>query len=159
MAVKDNLILENVRIGFRNFSGNEGKFNRAGDRNFCVFMDEHEGAKLEKDGWNIRWLKAREEGDEPTGCLQVAVRFGNYPPKVYLVSSSGKTLLGEDEISTLDSAELNNVDLVIRPYNWELSDGKKGTKAYLKSGYFTIEEDELDKKYSDSVKDDEEVPF
>lgn len=166
--VDHNLMVENARIGFRNFAGEEKKFNRAGDRNFCVFFDEKEGKRLEKEGWKIRWLKPRSEDDDPTGCLQVAMRFENYPPKVILVSSEGKTPLTEETVASLDYAELSNVDLVIRPYNWELSDGKKGTKAYLKSGYFTIEEDEFDKKYADvkarESKDsfeqiDEDVPF
>lgn len=161
MAVEKNLIIEDARIGFRNFSGRASQFNREGDRNFCVFLDEKFGKQLEKDGWHIRWLKPRNEDDEPTASLQVAVRFNNYPPKVVLVSSSGKNILTEKEVDTLDHAELENVDLVIRPYNYDVN-GHKGTKAYLKNGYFTIYEDELDKKYADKPKeedDEDDVPF
>ena len=39
MTVKNNIVIENARIGFRNFSGKEGQFNPAGRRNFCVFIE------------------------------------------------------------------------------------------------------------------------
>ena len=73
--IKNNIVIENARIGFRNFSGKEGKFNPAGRRNFCVFVDSDLGQKLEEDGWNVRWLEPRDENEERQAYLQVAVSY------------------------------------------------------------------------------------
>jgi hypothetical protein len=147
--VKDNIIMENARIGFRNFSGAEGKFNPAGRRNFCVFLDDSKLVhNLENDGWNIKYLKPREEEDESQAYLQVSVAYTNIPPKIVLVTSRGKTILDEDTIDMLDWVELKNVDIIINPYNWDVN-GKSGVKAYAKSVYITIMEDVFEQKYLD----------
>ena len=146
--VKKNIVIENARIGFRNFSGKEGKFNPAGRRNFCVFLETDLAKELEEDGWNIRWLQPRDEAEEPQAYLQVAVSFDNIPPKIILVTKKSKTPLDETSVDILDWAEIDNVDLIIRPYNWDVN-GKGGVKAYIKTMYVTIVEDEFESKYYD----------
>ena len=144
-----NVTLEDATIRFRNFSGKEGKYNREGDRNFCVFLDRGVADQLVKDGWNIKQLTPREEGDEPQAYLQVTVGYGKgRPPRVVLVTSRGKNDLGEGEVSMMDWVEVKHVDMIIRPYQWEVNE-KTGVKAYLKSIFITMVEDELDLKYAD----------
>lgn len=148
---KSQVSFENAEIGFRNFEGKEGPFNKAGDRNFVVFIDPEEAGMLEKDGWNIKYPKPRavedpSEEDTRKPYMQVSVGFNAYPPKIVLISGDRVTKIGEDEIDMLDWAEIKKVDLVVRPYEWAVN-GNTGTKAYAKAIYVTIIEDEFADKY------------
>ena len=142
------LTIENARIIFRNFSGLEGKYNRAGDRNFCLLLDPDVAERLDRDGWNVKALRAREEGDPEQPYIQVSVQYKGKPPKITLVTYYGKTPLTEDECEILDWIDIEQVDLILNPYEWSVN-GKSGVKAYLKTLYVVVHEDELDVKYRD----------
>lgn len=146
--VKSNIRIEQARIGFRNFTGREGKYNPKGIKNFCIFLDDDLAKTLGKDGWNVKLLDPREEGDRPQPILPVTVAYRNFPPKIVMIRASSGTqeILEEGEVHILDWAEIINVDLVVRPYNWEINE-KFGVKAYLKTMYITIAEDEFESKY------------
>lgn len=148
---RNRIVLENARILFRNFSGLEGKYNKEGDRNFGVLIPGHLARELEKDGWNVKWLEPREEGDPENAFLRVSVAFNKGKkktgPRVILISSEGRTKLTDETIDLLDDVDIMTTDMIIRPYRWEVN-GKTGTKAYLQSMFVTIEESPLDRKYS-----------
>lgn len=147
------VILENCRIMFRNFAGKAGKFNRAGDRNFHVILPTKLAEEMQDDGWNVKWFQPKEPDDEPIAHLMVSLRFDNYPPRIFLISGKKKTRLDEESIEVLDQAEIENVDLVIRPYNWETADSS-GVKAYVDCMYVTIVQDTFADKYRDYEGDD-----
>lgn len=146
--VENNIRIEGATIKFRNFAGKEGDYNPKGKRNFCVLLDHQIAQELKEEGWNIRYLNPIDIEDEPQPYLQVSVAFGKIPPKIVMINSKGKTKLDESTINCLDWAEFKNVDLVIRPYNWEVR-GQTGVKAYLKTMYVVIKEDEFESKYYD----------
>ena len=139
------ITIKNAKIIYRNFKGEGSAFNPKGKRNFSVVL-------------KIKPLKQRDEDDEPAWQMPVEVKFrdmqGNEvrPPEVYICTYPNgklkKTRLTEDTIGTLDFAEIANVDLIVRPYEWEMN-GNTGVKAYLKAMYVTVVEDELAEMYAD----------
>lgn len=146
-----NETFEDARVVFRNFSGREGKYNREGDRNFAILLEDDRANDLIDKGWTVKYLRPREDGDEPKPYLPVTVKYSPKarPPKVVLITSRGKNMLDEGLVGTLDFAEIKNADLIVRPYQWDVN-GATGVKAYLQSIFVTIYEDELDLKYADT---------
>lgn len=156
--VEGLVTMEDARIGFKNFSGSPDRFNKdGGKRSFCVFLERSMAEDLLAQGWNVRWLPARDETEEDQGCIQVAVAF-QYPPKIVLISSGRRTILNETTVGLLDRIHFKTADLTITPYNWEMN-GRTGVKAYLKTLYVVMEEDEFEGKYVGYPMAEEDVPF
>lgn len=141
-------MVEDARIIFRNFSGKESQYNREGDCNFSVILAPEMAEDMAKDGWNVKQLKSREEGEEGDFIIQVAVNFKNRPPRVVLLTSTSRTNLDADSVAVLDWADIKTADLIARGYEWDVN-GKSGIKAYLQSLFVTIDEDALERKYAE----------
>lgn len=157
----ENIKIENARIVFRNLSGKPDKFNpQGGKRSFSVVIDDPEFAnELKREGWNIKQFNPSPDSDEELAhFISVKVSYNNIPPHIYLCTSKNKTLLNEDTVGQLDYAEISNVDIVITPYQYEMS-GRSGISAYVKTMYVTVVEDEFASKYEYDDLDDEEIPF
>lgn len=144
----DNLKIENAHIIYKNFSGNRDQYH-PGRRSFSVVLEEADANILEADGWNIRHRPSKADPDEIIHTLPVEARFDNFPPRVVMIGETSKrvTFLDENTIGQLDTAAIKNFDLLISPSKWTAA-GKTGIKAYLKTAYVTIEEDDLDLKYA-----------
>lgn len=133
IAPRGILQMDDARIIYRNFSGTESKFNRKGDRNFAVVIDDQQLAEdLRNDGWNIKIRPPRDIDDEPFMYLPVKIKFNDRGPNVYLVTGDRMNRLDEDSIDCLDNVDILEVDLDVRPYDWEIN-GKEGRTAYLQS--------------------------
>lgn len=154
------VVIENARLIFKNFAGKESEFNREGDRNFGVILPEREALQMLEDGWNVKRLNPSEEEKEQglehgPYWLQVKVGYRGGPPKIITITSRGKTAITEETVATLDWVEIANdpdtgepkVDLIIRPYNYNVS-GRQGISAYLKTMFLTVNEDPLEAKYA-----------
>ena len=152
---RGNLTIEDAKIFWLNFSGRGSTYNAEGSRNFCVELDNDTAEMLKADGWNVKYTKPKDDNFEPAPYIQVSVAYGNFPPKIFMVTGKNKTELDEDTVGELDRAEIERVDLVINPYHWSMPTGQSGIKAYVKTMYVTIAED-FGGRYS---QDDEDLPF
>lgn len=146
--MRGQLIIDNAQIGWLNFEGREQRFNKAGERNFVVFLDNELADELAREGWNVKYPKPKEfaEGEEDNRqpYLKVKVSYRYNPPKVVLIAGGNPTMLEEPEVGMIDWAERERVDLVIRPYQSPLADVPT---AYLKSAYITIVDDPFTQRY------------
>jgi hypothetical protein len=164
-----NLTLKNVRITFRNFRGKGSQFNREGCRKFSIVLSPDVAEKIAEDGWKVKKKDPREEGDDPLLYLEAELKYKNIkgedvqrPPKVVMIRGRKQKELTEKTVGILDTAEIENVDVTLRPYNWEMKTARgmeSGIKAYVKTLYVTIAMDELEAMYADMDEDEEEVPF
>ena len=140
-------VVEDAEIRFRNFAGHPSTFNRDGDRNFSVILPDDVAEQMLADGWAVKWLQPREEGDEPQAHIKVTVKFGFKNPRVVLITEKSRTQLEEKDLAMLDSVDIKSCDVMCRSYYWEMGD-KSGIAAYLKTLIVTILEDPLEKKYN-----------
>jgi hypothetical protein len=149
----DSALLSDVRIPmgqFRNFAGEKRKFNEAGKRNFTVALSDEVAKAMEKAGWNVKYLQPRLEEDVPQPILKVNVNYASgTPPKIVMLTTKGKTELDANSVRVLDYADITHADLIINSYPYEDAEGKRKFSAWLKTLFVTIQEDELEMKYTD----------
>ncbi len=152
---------------FRNFEGRETEYNRKGDRNFVIFLDNALAQQLEADGAPVSWKPDRYNEGEMRAQMKVHVKYrdrrGNemVPPKVVLVTKKHQTQLSEETIGMLDNADIEKCDLILSQYANGASMGPENSVA-LKTMYVTLSEDEFAEEYSmDDYGDPvaETVPF
>ena len=130
-APRGILNIDEAKIIFRNFEGRGDKFNREGDRNFAVVIPTEDLAdRLVKDGWNVKVKPYRDDQEAPFMYLPVKIKFNDRGPNCYLVTAGKANRLDEESIGILDDIDILNVNLDIRPYDWEVN-GKAGRTAYL----------------------------
>ena len=151
--IKDILQMDGVRLIHKNFSGKPSTYNRKGDRNFAVVIDDPDVAqRMAEDGWNIKIKPPREEGDNPLHFLSVKVKFNaDYPrlnPAIYLRTGDKMNKLDEETVNMLDDVNIANVDLDIRPFNYDVN-GKTGISAYLVSICVTQDVNRFELRYAE----------
>ena len=158
-APKGILQIDDAKIIFKNFEGRGDKFNRDGDRNFSLLIEDPNTADaLVKEGWNVKIKPGRDEDEEPFMRLPVKVKFTEYGPNVYLRPLDRVNKLDEESISCLDNIDIESVNMDIRPYDWEVN-GRTGRTAYLQSMEVVQRIDRFSARYGGNDIDGERLPF
>lgn len=153
-APKDILQIDDARIIFKNFEGKGDKFNREGDRNFSILIEDPATADaLIERGWNVRIKEGRDPEEGPFMRLPVKVKFSDYGPNVYLITGNRRNELDEESIGCLDSIDIESIDMDIRPYDWDVN-GRTGRTAYLQSMQVIQRVDRFAERYANRVDDD-----
>lgn len=164
------ITIENANIitggNFRNFKGEAGQYNQAGDRNFVMILPDDIAKKLSNDGWPVKW-KPSYHGDGEEGRLKVHVKYvarngkRMKPPKIVLVSSNGMTELTEETVGMLDDISIQKADLILNAYEYQSPfSGQTDVGVSLQTMFVTMQEDELTAKYmGGNAQADEDMPF
>lgn len=158
IAPRGILQIDNARICYRNFSGKPSQYNREGDRNFAVIIDDEDVAnQLAEEGWNVKIKAPREEGDLPFMYLTVKVKFNGRGPSINLISGRRRKPITEETVDILDRIDILNVDLDIAPSHYENVGGRSGISAYLRSMEVTQELNRFEERYAN--RDDESEDY
>jgi len=150
-APREILQIDDAKIIYRNFTGAGSKFNREGDRNFSVKIEDQDIANaLIEAGYNVKIKAPRMDGDMPFMSLPVKIKYDDdgRGPTAYLKSGDKVIKLDSESIGCIDDIDILEVDLDIRPYDWEVN-GKTGRSAYLQSIHVTQKIDRFAARYED----------
>lgn len=151
----NSLVLDHVRVltgNFRNFRGEVDKnYNRDGARFFSVAIDREQAEELIREGWDI-YVPENPEYD-PTLKVTITRDNGPLPYSVVIKWVDPETdtvtrVTDPDLLADMDTMGIRYADLSISGYEWEVN-GNKGTKAYMRRGYFILhtEEDPFAERY------------
>lgn len=154
-APKGRLQIDDARITWKNFRGEGSRYNRDGDRNFTLIIDDEEvydalANDVNKYGatWNVKRRPPRDEDDLPFMTLSVKVKFNDYGPRIFLKSGDRVVKLDEGSVECLDNIDIESVNLDIRPYDDEIN-GKGFRAAYLESMEVIQNIDRFSAKYAE----------
>jgi len=164
------LQINDARIIFKNFSGEEGPFNREGERSFSLIiaggiLDDGINKPREVDaqemaealmaetneygaGWNIKIKPPREENEDPFMHMKVKISTKNRIPAIYVNSAGNVRRLDKDTMGMIDDIAIRKVNLDIRPFDGEMR-GEGFRAAYLDSIEVIQEIDRFAARYAE----------
>lgn len=171
MARLPNLQLKNTEIlggTYKNFSGKKTTYNAAGNRNFCIKLnDEVLAQQLLEDGWNVKCRPARNEDESPLYFIKCNLRDdSSILPDVYSVQLiNGKfvrTKLSPAEWGLFDNVYIEYVDIELTPWKSKAAAPTDPYGAYVKTLFVHVPSNDFANMYADDVQDpneDDDNPF
>ena len=125
--VENTWELQDCEIGkgvWRNFTDPDHRYG------FTVFLPRAVFEEMEEEGWYVKH-KEKYAGDNREYSLDVALGFEFQPPKITLIASDGaSTIITEENVGLLQTADIERCDLIVRPRNWK-KNGNSGVQAWV----------------------------
>lgn len=135
---------EILRGQFRNFAGAPDKYNKdGGKRYFNVIVDDEMAQDLAEDGWGVKILEPREDGDVARHYLKVNVKC-NDRTEINRITRGRKMRLNEDTLEMLDTDRIEFADMTVRAYEYEpgkISAWLDALNAYVATSNLGVRED------------------
>lgn len=164
---KEYLVIEDAHIMFPNFRGIPDQFTVKGHRHFCVEITEDVVNEMLDAGWNVRHTNPRNEEYQPVPYIDVNINWNyekNKLPVVTFITSGNETVIDEDVVGDLDTAEIERIDLAIEPSFYKKKDGSGwGIKGYVSTLDAYLYEDPIRRRRSERIRaareEEEQIPF
>ena len=154
-------VIEDARIFWTNFSGKPDRYNSAGHRHFCLAIPEDAAEDMKASGWNVKYTKPKNDNYSPEPYIDVNISWAYKKPSVAFITSRGETIIEEDEIDILDTAEIEKINMALDLSYRTKDDGSTGIKGYVRTMDVTLYEDPVRRRRAERTVEEEsdEVPF
>ncbi len=146
----EDLEVENAEVkwAFSHFDGRADTFNDDGDHNFTIMLPEDQARDLIAEGWNVRTMDGREEGDPSEYLLKVKISYRFEPPKIFVIKGTRKFRASESDLVDIKRSTCEQLDVIITPSRW-VHGRESGVTAYVKEMYAKIKESRFSANYAD----------
>lgn len=138
----------NIKWGFSHFAGLQDTFNDEGDHNFMIILDEERAKRMMAEGWSIKVMEGREEGDPPEYLLKVKISYRFEAPPIFFLKGARRFRADEADLADIKRASCEQIDVIVSPKPW-IHGKDSGVSAYVKEMYVQIRESRFGEKYRD----------
>lgn len=145
MAVK-RTIINNAPVKYHNFAGVKTEYNREGDVNFEIILDEETALNMRDDDWYIK----ESEDDLGRKEYRIKIRLGELgDPQVFIIGDDGKAIpFNRGQWKRIDRMNISYVDVEFKQSRKTfMHEGHEYHSAYADNLFVNIVENSLFKKY------------
>lgn len=135
---RPTVTIEGAEIIYHRWAGTVNEWNKEGKKSVSVYIPDDLLEPMIRDGWHINYT----DEEVPRAFINCKINFGQFPPRIIMVTSERMIPLNDKTVGILDDADIANLDISLVGNPWE-----RGISCYVTKAYVTINEDELDKKY------------
>ncbi|MBO7450448.1 MAG: hypothetical protein J6U54_08760 [Clostridiales bacterium] len=139
-------IINGVPVKYHNFAGVKTDYNREGDVNFEIIIDEETALNMMEDGWYIKI----NEDDLGRKEYRIKIRLGEFgDPQVFIIGDDGKAIpFNRGQWKRIDRMTISYVDVEFHQSRKTfMHDGHEYYSAYADNLFVNIVENSLYKKY------------